>query len=98
MLLAAALGDHSVSALISKRYPDNSVILHAYRLSGGTQERSFRTSTTKTGSSSPTMPPTTGSPMWPSRVREDTDPYDHRGRAALGVYGSCSSNQFHHGS
>lgn len=36
--LAAALDDHSVSALIPKRYPDNSVVCHAHRLGGGKQD------------------------------------------------------------
>jgi hypothetical protein len=36
--LAAALEGHSVGALIPKRYPDNSVVCHAYRLSGGKQD------------------------------------------------------------
>lgn len=36
--LAAALEDHSVSALIPKWYPDNSVVCHANRLSGGQQD------------------------------------------------------------
>jgi hypothetical protein len=36
--LAAALEDHSVSALIPKRYPDNSVVCHAHRLGGGKQD------------------------------------------------------------
>lgn len=35
--LAAALEGHSVSALIPKWYPDNSVVCHAHRLSGGQQ-------------------------------------------------------------
>jgi hypothetical protein len=36
--LAAALEDHKVSALIPKRYPDNSVVCHAHRLGGGHQD------------------------------------------------------------
>jgi hypothetical protein len=36
--LAAALDDHNVSALIPKRYPDNSVVCHAHRLGGGKQD------------------------------------------------------------
>ena len=36
--LAAALEDHSVSALIPKQYPDNSVVCHAHRLGGGHQD------------------------------------------------------------
>ena len=36
--LAAALEDHSVSALIPKRYPGNSVVCHAHRLGGGHQD------------------------------------------------------------
>jgi hypothetical protein len=36
--LATALDDHSVSALIPKRYPDNSVVCHAHRLGGGKQD------------------------------------------------------------
>jgi hypothetical protein len=36
--LAAALDDQSVSALIPKRYPDNSVVCHAHRLGGGDQD------------------------------------------------------------
>ncbi len=36
--LAAALDDHSVSALIPTRYPDNSVVCHAHRLGGGKQD------------------------------------------------------------
>jgi hypothetical protein len=36
--LGAALEDHSVSALIPKRYPDNSVVCHAHRLGGGKQD------------------------------------------------------------
>jgi glycosyltransferase involved in cell wall biosynthesis len=36
--LAATLEDHSVSALIPKRYPDNSVVCHAHRLGGGRQD------------------------------------------------------------
>lgn len=36
--LAAALEDHSVSALIPKKYPDNSVVCHANRLGGGDQD------------------------------------------------------------
>jgi len=35
--LAAALEDHSVSALIPVRFPDNSVACHAHRLGGGKQ-------------------------------------------------------------
>ena len=35
--LAAALEDHSVSALIPMRFPDNSVACHAHRLGGGKQ-------------------------------------------------------------
>ena len=36
--LATALEDHSVSALIPKNYPDNSVVCHAHRLGGGHQD------------------------------------------------------------
>jgi hypothetical protein len=36
--LATALEGHSVSALIPKWYPDNSVVCHAHRLSGGQQD------------------------------------------------------------
>ena len=36
--LAAALDDHSVSALIPKEFPDNSVVCHAHRLGGGKQD------------------------------------------------------------
>lgn len=36
--LAAALEGHSVSALIPKWYPDNSVVCHAHRLGGGQQD------------------------------------------------------------
>jgi hypothetical protein len=36
--LAAALGDHSVSALIPTEFPDNSVVCHAHRLGGGQQD------------------------------------------------------------
>jgi glycosyltransferase involved in cell wall biosynthesis len=36
--LAAALDDHSVSALIPKEFPDNSVACHAHRLGGGMQD------------------------------------------------------------
>lgn len=36
--LAAALDDHSVSALIPETFPDNSVACHAYRLGGGMQD------------------------------------------------------------
>jgi hypothetical protein len=36
--LSAALEDHEVSALIPKRYPDNSVVCHAHRLGGGEQD------------------------------------------------------------
>jgi hypothetical protein len=36
--LAAALDDHCVSALIPRRYPDNSVVCHAHRLGGGKQD------------------------------------------------------------
>ncbi len=36
--LAAALENHSVSALIPRRYPDNSVVCHAHRLGGGKQD------------------------------------------------------------
>ena len=37
--LAAALENHKVSALIPKRgFPDNSVVCHAHRLGGGTQD------------------------------------------------------------
>lgn len=35
--LAAALEDHSVSALLPTQYPDNSVACHAHRLGGGEQ-------------------------------------------------------------
>jgi hypothetical protein len=35
--LAAGLSDHSVSILIPDEFPDNSVVGHAYRLSGGEQ-------------------------------------------------------------
>ena len=35
--LAAALENHGVSALIPKWFPDNSVVCHAHRLSGGKQ-------------------------------------------------------------
>jgi glycosyltransferase involved in cell wall biosynthesis len=37
-MLAAALEDHSVSALIPAEFPDNSVACHAHRLSGGKQD------------------------------------------------------------
>jgi hypothetical protein len=36
--LAAALENHSVSALIPKWFPDNSVVCHAHRLGGGKQD------------------------------------------------------------
>lgn len=36
--MAAALEDHSVSALIPERYPGNSVVCHAHRLGGGHQD------------------------------------------------------------
>jgi hypothetical protein len=36
--LAAALEDHRVSALIPKKFPDNSVVCHAHRLGGGDQD------------------------------------------------------------
>ena len=36
--LAAGLDDHSVSALIPKKFPDNSVACHAHRLGGGRQD------------------------------------------------------------
>jgi glycosyltransferase involved in cell wall biosynthesis len=36
--LAAALENHSVSALIPKWFPDNSVVCHAHRLGGGEQD------------------------------------------------------------
>jgi glycosyltransferase involved in cell wall biosynthesis len=36
--LAAALEDHSVSALIPEYFPDNSVACHAHRLGGGKQD------------------------------------------------------------
>ena len=36
--LAAALEDHSVSALLPERYPGNSVVCHAHRLGGGHQD------------------------------------------------------------
>ena len=36
--LAAALDDHSVSALIPEDFPDNSVVCHAHRLGGGKQD------------------------------------------------------------
>ena len=38
LALAAALEDHSVSALIPKEFPDNSVVCHAHRLGGGKQD------------------------------------------------------------
>lgn len=36
--LAAALEDHTVSALIPTKFPDNSVVCHAHRLGGGDQD------------------------------------------------------------
>lgn len=36
--LAAALEDHTVSALIPENFPDNSVVCHAHRLGGGEQD------------------------------------------------------------
>ena len=36
--LATALDDHRVSALIPEEFPDNSVVCHAHRLSGGLQK------------------------------------------------------------